>query len=195
MNIRLFNKNYWIRRFDEQKEVRGYLTSGYHDFTASLHIHPLSTDQQQALPEGERKIKRLEGHGEIELIVANQDANRKGDLLYYHGDWYECVNSQLHDHTILSHYNYQFTPVPRDAARTPDIENPPGTSPDADSPAMEIPVEPSMPPATETTVGGVIVEPGSGLKIDEEGYLSIDEASEAEVCGLFGVGGDENAGR
>ena len=73
MNIRLFNKTYWIRRFGEQKVVKGYVTSGYSDFQASLHIHPLSTDQQQALPEGERTIKRLEGHGEIKLLVANQD--------------------------------------------------------------------------------------------------------------------------
>ena len=77
MNIRLFNKTYWVRRFGEQKVVKGYVTSGYSDFQASLHIHPLSTDQQQALPEGERTIKRLEGHGEIKLLVANQDLNRK----------------------------------------------------------------------------------------------------------------------
>lgn len=194
MNITIFNKKYWIRRFDEQKEVRGYLTSGRHDFQASLHIHPLSTDQQQALPEGERKIKRLEGHGEIELIVADQDKNRKGDLLYYHGDWWECVNSQMWDHTLLSHYNYQFTPVPRDAARSPDIENPPGEIAEEAPPEEAVTEEPAMPPATETTVGGVIVEPGSGLRIDEEGYLCIDAAEKEQVEELFGTGGDENAG-
>lgn len=40
MNIRLFNKTYWVRRFGEQKVVKGYVTSGYSDFQASLHIHP-----------------------------------------------------------------------------------------------------------------------------------------------------------
>ena len=126
MNIRLFNKTYWVRRFGEQKVVKGYVTSGYSDFQASLHIHPLSTDQQQALPEGERTIKRLEGHGEIKLLVANQDLNRKADLLYYHGDWYECVSSQVWDHTILSHLNYQFVLVPSDAAGSIDLEPPVG---------------------------------------------------------------------
>lgn len=189
MNIRLFNKTYWIRRFGEQKVVKGYVTSGYSDFQASLHIHPLSTDQQQALPEGERTIKRLEGHGEIKLLVANQDLNRKGDLLYYHGDWYECVDCQLYDHTILWHYNYQFTPVPRDAARTPDIEKPPGendpgiSEPGEDDPGNENAPEPAPPVATEDRVGFVIVEPGSGLKVDAEGNLSLDR-----------TGGDGNAG-
>ena len=60
MNIRLFNKNYWIRRFGVQREVKGYLTSGHEDFVASLNVHPLGTDAIQALPEGERKLKRLE---------------------------------------------------------------------------------------------------------------------------------------
>lgn len=124
MNIRLFNKNYWIRRFGVQREVKGYLTSGYEDFVASLNVHPLGTDAIQALPEGERKLKRLEAHGEVALLVGDEKESRKGDLLYYHGDWYECVNSQMWDHTILSHYNYQFVLVPTDAGGSIDLEPP-----------------------------------------------------------------------
>jgi hypothetical protein len=135
LNIRLFNKTYWIRRFGEQKNVKGYLTSGFDDFGASLNVHPLSTDQMQALPEGQRKVKRLEAHGEARLIVADEKLNRKGDLLYYHGDWYECVSSQVWDHTILSHLNYQFVLVPNDTGGAPDLEPPTGE-----------PVLPSNPP-------------------------------------------------
>lgn len=126
MNIRLFNKNYWIRRFGVQREVKGYLTSGYEDFVASLNVHPLGTDAIQALSEGERKLKRLEAHGEVALLVGDEKESRKGDLLYYHGDWYECVNSQMWDHTILSHYNYQFVLVPTDAGGSIDLEPPTG---------------------------------------------------------------------
>ena len=126
MNIRLFNKNYWIRRFGVQREVKGYLTSGQEDFVASLNVHPLGTDAIQALPEGERKLTRLEGHGEVALLVGDEETGRKGDLLYYHGDWYECVSSQMWDHTILSHYNYQFVLVPTDAGGTVDLEPPTG---------------------------------------------------------------------
>lgn len=126
MNIRLFNKNYWIRRFGVQREVKGYLASGREDFVASLNVHPLGTDAIQALPEGERKLKRLEGHGEVALLVGDEEAGRKGDLLYYHGNWYECVSSQVWDHTILSHYNYQFVLVPTDAGGTTDLKAPVG---------------------------------------------------------------------
>ena len=139
MNIRLFNKNYWIRRFGVQKEVKGYLTSGYEDFVSSINLHPLGTDAIQALPEGERKIKRLEGHGEDALVSADEKTNQKGDMVYYHGNWYECVSSQMWDHTILSHYNYQFVLVPTDASNTTDLEPPDGD-----------PIPPSkIPPETE----------------------------------------------
>lgn len=126
MNIRLFNKNYWIRRFGVQSEIKGYLISGHDDFIASLNIHPLGTDAIQALPEGERKLKRLEGHGEVALLVGDEESGRKGDLLYYHGNWYECVSSQAWDHTILSHYNYQFVLVPSDASGSVDLLPPKG---------------------------------------------------------------------
>ena len=130
MNISLSNKNYWLRRFGEQKVVKGYITSGHDDYVVSIHVHPASTDVIQALPEGERKIKHLEGHGEIALVPADQDKNQKGDLLCYHGSWYECVSSQMWDHTLLSHYDYQFVLVPTDAGGTVDL-NPPVGEPSA----------------------------------------------------------------
>lgn len=38
-----------------------------------------------------------------------------------------------------------------------------------------------LPPASSTTLGGVIVENNSGLKVDEEGRLSVDFATDKEV--------------
>jgi len=129
MNITLFNKYYWIRRFGVQREVKGYLVSSNEDFVVHIHVHPLGTDQQQALPEGERRLKHLEGHGTVQLLVADERLNRKGDLLYYGGEWYECKSCVLWDHTILEHYNYQFMLVPQDGSWSPDLDNPPNTVP------------------------------------------------------------------
>ena len=126
MNISIFNRYYWIRRFGEQKNVRGYLTSSHEDFAASLHIHPTGTSQQQNNPEGERRLKRLQGHGMTELEVADESGNRKGDLLWYGGEWYECTSCQEYDHTVLSHWNYEFVLVPLDAAGSIDLEEPEG---------------------------------------------------------------------
>lgn len=189
VNITLFNKKYWIRRFGEQREVKGYLTSDKTDFVASLNVHPLSTDQQQALPEGERQVKRLEAHGTSELIVANKVANTKGDLLYYNGDWYECVSAQLWDHTVLSHTNYQFVLVPKDGSRSIDIDDPPAEDPNKKNTGYDK-YEPQMPVASDTILGGVIVESAHGLCIDSDGYLSINKAVSEEDLALF-KGGDE----
>ena len=190
MNITLFNKKYWIRHFGEQREVKGYLTSGKEDRIVSLNVHPLSTDQQQALPEGEREVKRLEAHGTAELIVANKEANTKGDLLYYHGDWYECVNAQLWDHTVLNHTNYQFVLVPKDGSRSIDTDKPPKDDPNVKTSGY-VKYEIQMPIAGSDTLGGVIIRPGLGLCIDSDGYLSIDSATLEEAMELF-RGGDES---
>ena len=107
MNITLFNKKYWVRRFKEPQNIRGYITADHEDFVASLHIHPMGSDAMLALPEGERKMKHLEGHGTDVLIPASEATGIKGDLLYYMGDWYECTAAQPWDHTVLSHLNYQ----------------------------------------------------------------------------------------
>lgn len=94
MNITLFNKKYWVRRFKEPQNIRGYITADHEDFVASLHIHPMGSDAMLALPEGERKMKHLEGHGTDVLIPASEATGIKGDLLYYMGDWYECTVAQ-----------------------------------------------------------------------------------------------------
>ncbi len=129
MNITIFNRRYWIRRFGEQQYVNGYATNGYRDFVASLHVHPMGVEQMQALPEGERRVRRLEAHGTDVLIASDENSNQKGDLLFYDGWWYECTAVQRWDHTLLSHINYQFTIVPRDASNSIDVLNPPKGDP------------------------------------------------------------------
>lgn len=129
MNISLFNRKYWLRRFGEQREVKGYLTAGYKDCVISIHAHPMGTDALQALPEGERSVKRIEGHGSYKLIAADPNEGKKGDLLLYDGNWYECLVSMSYKQTILSHYNYQFVQVPKDGSRRDDIANMPTGDP------------------------------------------------------------------
>ncbi len=129
MNVTIFNRNYWLRRFGEQREVKGYLTAGFQDYVVSIHAHPLGTDALQALPEGERSVKRIEGHGKYPLVAADPNHGKKGDLLLYDGSWYECVVSMSYKLTVLSHYNYQFVQVPNDGSRKDDIANMPTGDP------------------------------------------------------------------
>ena len=129
MNVSLFNRKYWLRRFGEQREVKGYLTASHKDCVVSIHAHPMGTDTLQALPEGERSVKRIEGHGSYKLNAADTNAGVKGDLLLYDGNWYECVVSMSYKQTILSHFNYQFVQVPKDGSRRDDVANMPKGDP------------------------------------------------------------------
>ena len=132
MNITMFNKKYWVRRLGTQTIISGYIATTQHeDFVVDMNVHPAGSDQQQATPEGERRIKRLDGHGTCNLRVANHDTGVKGDLLYYGGEWYECVNAQTWDHTVLNHTNYSFVLVPTDAAGSTDVLSPPSGDPAA----------------------------------------------------------------
>lgn len=174
MNIAIFNKKYWVRRFGEPKNVRGYLTAGKEDFVVSLHVHPMGADAMLALPEGERKMKHLEGHGTVVLIPASEKTGVKGDLLYYMGNWYECTAAQQFDHTMLSHLNYTFCLVPEDGARGADIADPPTEDPaSAGVVDVETPAITNFLIAGEDTVGVVRLRKDSGLAIDEEGYLTL----------------------
>lgn len=120
MNISIFNKPYTVRRFGEQKIIKGYATCEHEDITVHIHVHP-GSDQVKANPQGITRAKRLEGHGSVELFTANEQTNRQGDLLNYNGEWYECVSCVFWDHTLLKHYNYQFALVPRAAKTTHSV--------------------------------------------------------------------------
>lgn len=148
------------------------------DRVVSLNVHPLSTDQMKALPEGERKLKRLEAQGTDVLVTADEKTGTKGDLLLYLGDWYECVSAQPWDHTVLSHTNYQFVLVPKDGSRSIDTENPPDSDPNAAKEPI-YPILKRYPVASEDTIGFVKVPADSGLQIDADGYLSLKKGDGA----------------
>lgn len=133
MNIRLFNAKYTIRRFSEQQNVRGYFVSPHSDFTVSIDVSPSGSDSAKNQPEGENYISYLDGWGEVELRTADPKTGTWGDLLWYHGDWYECTSCVRWDHTLLSHFNYHFAMAPRTSANSSDLEPPESAEESGDS--------------------------------------------------------------
>ena len=112
MNIRIFNRNYTIRRFDEPVNVNGHLASTHYDWIARIHVHPSGGDNvTDTLGAGENITRRLEGHGEVEIRTANRETGQKADMLFFNGHWYECISCEHWFHTLLNHYNYRFTLV------------------------------------------------------------------------------------
>lgn len=112
MAIGLFKREYTLRRYGEQKIVGGYAAAPYTDTTAILNVQPLSSDDLQALPEGERSVKRVKSFGSEKITAANEYSNVSGDRLFYHGFWYECKSSVYWDHTFLRHYQSEFVILP-----------------------------------------------------------------------------------
>jgi len=135
VNITIFNKKYWRRRFTPQVLLsNGYYANGSSDKVVSLDVTPMGSDQLQALPEGERQFKHLSAYGTDELIPADESIGQKGDLLWYHGSWYECTAAQMWDHTMLNHTNYTLVEVPKDASYSADVLNPPTKDPNTNKP-------------------------------------------------------------
>lgn len=109
MGIGIFRRAFVLRRFGEEQTVDGYGRAPYTDQVVSLNVQPLSSDELQALPEGESRNKRMRAFGDTVLTPADRSAGTRGDWLFYQGNmdpvghWYECVSSQGWDHTMLSH--------------------------------------------------------------------------------------------
>lgn len=107
----IFRRLYTIRRFGKTEIVDGYQCAGYEDTETSLNVQPLSKDELLALPEGERRTKRLKAYSDFTFTTADQSSGKRGDWLFYNGHWYECVSSIGWDHTMLSHCKSEFVEV------------------------------------------------------------------------------------
>lgn len=107
----IFRKRYVVRRFKPQRIVSGYATAPYEDMAVSLNVQPLTPNELLALPEGERRFRRLKAYGDLLLTASNPKEGIPGDWLYYRGEWYKCVSAVPWDHTILSHCESQFAAV------------------------------------------------------------------------------------
>ena len=112
MLLNLFKHDYTVRRHTKQEIIGGYAACGYEEFVVSLNVQPLSSDEIQYLPEGERTKKRIKALGEVPLFPAEEESGRQGDELFYQGKWYECQSAHNWDHTGLSHWEYEFTLLP-----------------------------------------------------------------------------------
>lgn len=120
MLFSFFKKDYIVRRFGEETVVNGVSGAPHTDSVVALEdVQPLSSDELQALPEGERTIRHIKSIGSTKFTTADEDAGTPGDWLYYRGQWYECKSCQYWDHTILSHYESEFVAVPTGPTTTP----------------------------------------------------------------------------
>ena len=112
MNIGLFKRPHAVRRYGQQSISGGHASAPYSDSVELMNVQPLSSDDLQALPEGDRAVKRVKSFGKARLSAADDSAGTPGDRLFYDGKWYECVSSVGWLHTPLSHWRSEFVLLP-----------------------------------------------------------------------------------
>lgn len=107
----MFKKTYTLRRYGPEQE-EGF---PYTDMSVRLNVQPVSAAELQALPEGERSVKRLKAFGRENIRTASQTDGTPADRLWYRGQWYECEGADIWDHTPLAHCESQWVAVPENA--------------------------------------------------------------------------------
>lgn len=70
--LKIFRRSFTIRHFGDEEIVDGYGYASYEDKQVILNVQPLSADELQALPEGERRTKRLKAYGDYQFTTADQ---------------------------------------------------------------------------------------------------------------------------
>ena len=113
--MRIFRRLYTVRKYGKQEIIDGYPTAPYTDVKTWLDVQPLSSEELQALPEGQRSVMRKKAIGKDRLTSADEHEGIPGDRLFYHGLWYECTSSVMWDHTPLGHYHSEFVVIPQSA--------------------------------------------------------------------------------
>ena len=117
MGLGIFRRTFTLRRFSAMEDVNGYAVSSYADEVTTLDVQPLSSEELQALPEGERAVKRMKAFGDTVLTAADEETETRGDWLFYQGrmdpegHWYQCVSSVGWDHTLIGHCRSEFVQV------------------------------------------------------------------------------------
>lgn len=129
----MFKKPYTLRRYGVQTAADGYAAFDYTDQTVRLNVQPLSAQELQALPEGDRASRRVKAFGAFPVRTVDQRAGLPADRLFYRGRWYECESAGTWDHTPLAHMESQWAAVPENQREDPPRE---GDAPD-DSPGTE----------------------------------------------------------
>ena len=122
MAIGLFKKPYAVRKFASQTVVDGYAAASYTDVIVRLNVQPHAPDNLEPAEAGDTTNKHLKSWGPDKLTSANEYDGIPGDLLFYHGVWYECKSSVMWDHTLLSHYQSDFVNWPAEKQPQPPPE-------------------------------------------------------------------------
>lgn len=130
--MKLWRKDYTMRRYGQQSFCNGYASRGFTDSVVKLNVQTIGSTQTTVTPEGKRSTRRIKSYGSFPFRVEDVPNGIQADRLFFNGEWYACESSVLWEHTPLSHYRSEFVKVSEALAsvehRLPSIETEGGES-------------------------------------------------------------------
>lgn len=108
----IFKKPYTLRSFEKTDFTLSYPCAKYSDRTVMLNVHPLSSTEVLALPEGMRRAKNIRAIGRVEIKTADDTAGTLADRLLYRGQWYECTGADIWGNTPVGQTEAIFGLIP-----------------------------------------------------------------------------------
>ena len=103
MKMIFFKQEYVLRRFQESKVVKGYISTTYEEKTVPMDIQ---TTENVDITEsdGTRSVQKLKAFCDMEIRVADVKKQHTADWVWFQGKWFECQSCRLSENTFLKHY-------------------------------------------------------------------------------------------
>ena len=109
--VAFFKKPYRVKRYSQNIVVDGYIASGYAEIDPVFLDVQEDTKRSSADEFGKRSTSNIRAFGQFPFRPA-EAPDKKGDLILYKDQWYECVSCAERRNTLLQHYDSSFTLKP-----------------------------------------------------------------------------------
>lgn len=108
-----FSSSYTLTRRQPGRYVRGNWQESetFQQVFIDASIQPVTYDELQLLPDGQRTIERIDIYTEFALIAADKKKSTLGDLVLFRGAQFEVIAVEEFDqpNTPLPHFHGQAT--------------------------------------------------------------------------------------
>lgn len=105
-----FRKPQTIKRLTAGSYVNGVWIPGTEStFIIMASVQPVTGEDQLTLPEGRRLSDFVKAYSDIELRVLGEIVGLQPDRLAWRGYDYECIQMDVRQMDVISHYKYIFS--------------------------------------------------------------------------------------
>lgn len=78
-------------------------------FVIQASVQPVTGEDQIVIPAGKRMSDYVKAYTSSELQVLEEVAGLQPDKLFWRDHWYECIQCDVRQMDVISHYKYIFS--------------------------------------------------------------------------------------